>query len=58
MDRIDGPFCLELDYIKLRETFHQPKYFIEHAEGELVYWFTLAIFVFDLRDKFYIMLFK
>lgn len=37
MDRIDGPFCLELDYIKLRETFHQPKYFIEHAEGELVY---------------------
>jgi hypothetical protein len=37
MDRINGPFCLELDYMKLRETFYQPKYFVEHAGRDLDY---------------------
>lgn len=37
MDRINGPFCLEIDYIKLRETFYQPKYFVEHAGRDLDY---------------------
>ena len=35
MYRINGPFCLELDYIKVKETFYQPKYFVEHAENEM-----------------------